>query len=330
MNLITRAKDANKDQTYFIWQIKQEQLPHILFPVGEYDVKSDVRFFAESKGLITSNKPDSQGLCFVGQTSLRDMLLQTLGRKDGFIYTYLSQEQIDKIGLKVTKKTRGEVNALGQFKIQLGSHQGAFLYTIGQRQNLGISNGPWFVSEVDIVNNEVIVCHNEFQTDMESNVLLVKDLNWHLDITQKLIYTKSKEVLMNSEKQKVKNVFSDLDALTLDNYKVFKLRLKGQIRYRSEARACEVFVFVPQLDEGLNLPQKILNRVRSDTLEVKVQTHGGDTVVAVTNAPFAIVQFDKPIRAAAKGQSIVFYDYDTDQYLIGGGVMEKAYKASWD
>jgi tRNA U34 2-thiouridine synthase MnmA/TrmU len=317
MNLITRAKDANKDQTYFIWQIKQEQLPHILFPVGEFDVKTDVRAFAESKGLITSNKPDSQGLCFVGQTSLRDMLLQTLGRKDGFIYTYLSQDQIDKIGLKVTKKnisnpptplSGGDLPRQESFKVKLGEHQGAFLYTIGQRQNLGISNGPWFVSEVDIVNNEVIVCHNEFQTDMESNVLLVKDLNWHLDITKSSIYTKSEEVLIDSEKLKVKNVFSYLDTLNLDNYIVFKLKLKGQIRYRSESKACDVFVFVPQLIEGLNPSDEIFRYAQDDI------------------ASFAIVKFDQPIRAAAKGQSIVFYDYDTDQFLIGGGVMEKAYK----
>jgi tRNA U34 2-thiouridine synthase MnmA/TrmU len=307
MQLITRAKDTNKDQTYFIWQIKQEQLPHILFPVGKYDVKSDVRAFAESKGLVTFNKPDSQGLCFVGQTSLRDMLLQTLGRKDGFIYTYLSQDQIDKTGVKVTKKTRGEINPIGQFKIKLGEHEGAFLYTIGQRQNLGISNGPWFVVKVDIMNNEVIVCHNKFQTDMESNILLVKDLNWHLDIRQNTAYTKSKEVKFNdlsSEIQlKVKQFYTPM--IIGDLYlRVFKLRLKAQIRYRSEAKSCEVLVF-----ENMHTFNK--NSIRNKIPGIY---------------PIAIVQFDEPIKAAAKGQSIVFYDFDTDQYLIGGGVMEKAYK----
>jgi tRNA-uridine 2-sulfurtransferase len=286
MNLITRAKDANKDQTYFIWQIKQERLPHILFPVGEFDVKADVRAFAESKGLITSNKPDSQGLCFVGQTSLRDMLLQTLGRKDGFIYTYLTQEQIDKIGLKVTKKARGEFNSLGQLKVQLGKHEGAFLYTVGQRQNLGISNGPWFVAEVDIVGNEVIVCHQDFQESIMSQYLLVKDLNWHLDITKESTYTKSKPT-QYINKLDITLFFESSD---IQHLSAVELQVKAQIRYRSEAKNCRVFL-VKDLE--------------------------------YENKDVVIVKFDKPIKAAAKGQSIVFYDYDTDQYLLGGGVIDK-------
>jgi tRNA U34 2-thiouridine synthase MnmA/TrmU len=332
MNLIRRAKDANKDQTYFIWQIKQEQLPHILFPVGEFDVKSEVREYAQSKGLITSNKPDSQGLCFVGQTSLRDMLLQTLGRKDGFIYTYLDQKQIDQIGLKVTKKTRGEINSIGQFKIKLGEHEGAFLFTIGQRQNLGLSNGPWFVAEVDIVNNEVIVCHNEFQENIMSQFLLIEDLNWHLDVVNEIAYTKSKELTTKSEKLKVKSVLNKVDLnlnnqavildliqdlkslefastmnFDLENYRIFQLRLRAQIRYRSQSQNCTVFVFIPKSEAFENPPDRILNRVQDDNY----------------GKAFAIVEFDQPIKAAAKGQSIVFYDYYTDQYLLGGGVIKK-------
>ena len=340
MNLITRAKDASKDQTYFLWQIKQEQLPHILFPVGEYDVKADVRTYAQSNDLITSNKPDSQGLCFVGQTSLRDMLLQTLGQKDGFIYTYLTQDQVDQIGLKVTKKTRGKVNQGGQFKIQLGSHQGAFLYTIGQRQNLGISNGPWFVAEVDIENNEVIVCHNEFQEAIESKVLLIKDLNWYLDLLQNSLYTKlktlnTKEVLelkKNLINLKFKDHSNDFGGIfryaqddrvcaqddnissqgddffnlsIIEKFYIIELQVKAQIRYRSPAKNCKVYVFIPKLNYALNRPDGIFRYAQDD------------------NPLFAIVEFDEPIKAAAKGQSIAFYDYDTDQYLLGGGVIDQ-------
>jgi tRNA U34 2-thiouridine synthase MnmA/TrmU len=374
MPLITRAKDANKDQTYFIWQVKQEQLPHILFPVGEYDIKSDVREYAESKGLITSNKPDSQGLCFVGQTSLRDMLLQTLGRKDGFIYTYLTQEQIDTLGLTVHKKNKSVVGGSSKFKIKLGNHEGAFLFTIGQRQNLGLSNGPWFVAEVDIVNNEVIVCHSEFQEEIMSKTLVIKELNWHLDVTQESVYTKSRVLTINSEKLKAKNIIKDLldldleseavivnsiqdlksskfesntllidtnknppdeifgsaqndgsiCGINLNNFAVFQLTLKAQIRYRSQAQNCQVFVFIPKLESNENPPDRILNQVQDDNLgnwheELKTQDD-------IYISSFAIVKFDQPIKAAAKGQSIVFYDYDTDQYLIGGGVIESVIK----
>jgi tRNA U34 2-thiouridine synthase MnmA/TrmU len=304
MPLITRAKDTNKDQTYFIWQIKQEQLPHILFPVGEYDVKAYVRSYAVSKGLITSSKPDSQGLCFVGQTSLREMLLQTLGRKDGFIYTYLTQVQIDKLGLTVHKKNKVLLSNSDKIKIKLGNHEGAFLFTIGQRQNLGLSNGPWFVAEVDIVNNEVIVCHNEYQEEIMSKTLIIKDLNWHLDVTQESAYTKSKEVkfseLSLEIQLKVKQFYTPkiIGDLFL---RVFKLRLKAQIRYRSEAKNCDVFVLKPMHAFNINSVKDSIPNIYSTS----------------------IVEFDQSIKAAAKGQSIVFYDYDTDQYLIGGGVIEK-------
>jgi tRNA U34 2-thiouridine synthase MnmA/TrmU len=327
MNLIQRAKDANKDQTYFIWQIKQEQLPHILFPVGEFDVKSKVREFADSKGLVTSSKPDSQGLCFVGQTSLREMLLQTLGRKDGFIHTYLKEEQVNKLHLTVHKKNKLVLPNSDKIKIKLGNHEGAFLFTIGQRQNLGLSNGPWFVSEVDIINNEVIVCHNEYQEEIMSKFLIIKDLNWHLDFTKESVYTKSEELTTKSEKLTVKNLTEQIDGLDLDDYNIFKLTLKAQIRYRSQAQDCQVFVFIPKLDECQNPPDRILNQVRSYNLGVKSQIHSGDTVVAVTNIPVAVVEFHQPIKAAAKGQSIVFYDHDTDQYLIGGGVIESVIKS---
>lgn len=316
MPLIARAKDLNKDQTYFIWQIKREQLPHILFPVGEFDAKSEVRDYAQSMGLITSNKPDSQGLCFVGQTSLRDMLLQTLGQKNGFIYAYLNQEQVDQIGIKLTKKNSQVRSDSNKFKVELGVHQGSFLYTIGQRQNLGISNGPWFVAEVDIENNEVIVCHQEFQTSILSNILMIKDLNWHIDITNNA-YTQSK--LLNSiEKFELKNKLINSKYIGFKNeqfnnffesylgedFSITQLNLKAQIRYRSEAQDCTVYIFTPGFDQQID----------------------GNLGVAFTDNvdnSFAIVEFDQPIKAAAKGQSIVFYDQQTDRYLLGGGVIDK-------
>ncbi len=323
MNLIARAKDVNKDQTYFIWQIKPEQLPHILFPIGEFVAKGDVRAFANSKNLITTSKPDSQGLCFVGQTSLREMLLQTIGQKKGFIYTYLTQDQIDQIGIKVTKKTRGDINLVGQFKIKLGSHQGAFLYTIGQRQNLGISNGPWFVANVDIKNNQVIVCHNGFQEAIESNILLIKDLNWHLDLLKNNFYTKSKQLnikeklelrkrLVNLKFKESSNQLGNIFGYAQDDrvsfqdsrVNIIEVQVKAQIRYRSSAKNCKVYVFVSKLNYDLSLPDEIFDCTQDD------------------NAIFAIVEFDDPIKAATRGQSIVFYDYETDQYLLGGGVID--------
>jgi len=149
---IYRGNDTNKDQSYFLWRVKKEQIAKTLFPIGEYSRKAEVRQRALDSGLITADKPDSQGLCFIGDTSLRDLLIQTLGKKEGDI--------VDKTG-----------------KI-LGKHPGAFLYTIGQRGGLGLSGGPWFVVKVDVLNNQVIVTHEGDEEALMGQSLIAKDLNW--------------------------------------------------------------------------------------------------------------------------------------------------------
>ncbi len=257
---IARAKDQNKDQTYFVWQIKKEQIPKILFPVGEFENKSKVREYAESKGLITSSKPDSQGLCFVGQTSLREMLLCVLGKKVGDIVTNLTDDQIIQIGLKITKKNTIS-NQKEIKKIRLGLHDGAFLFTIGQRQNLGLSNGPWLVLKVDVLNNEVTVCHSMFQKYIEVNQIKISDINWQVNFEsiKKLDYTNSKHNI--------------------------SININSQIRYRNEAYKSNL-----QYD-------------------------------SVNNS--GVLTFDKPIKAVAEGQSVVFYH---ENVMLGGGVIQSVLK----
>ncbi|MEI6728663.1 MAG: tRNA 2-thiouridine(34) synthase MnmA [bacterium] len=153
--LIARSKDGNKDQSYFLWKIKREQLDHILFPVGEFESKAEVRQYAQEKNLITASKKDSQGLCFVGQTPLRQLLLEAIGQKDGDI-----------------------VNSVGNI---LGKHQGSHLYTIGQRGKLGLSGGPWFVSKIDIAKNEVIVAHQDEEKLLYGTKISLIDANFFVD-----------------------------------------------------------------------------------------------------------------------------------------------------
>lgn len=268
MPIISRAKDLVKDQTYFIWQIKKEQLSHILFPVGEFENKAEVREYAKAKNLITSQKPDSQGLCFVGQTSLRDMLLQTIGQKNGYIYTYLSDTQAKKIGIKITKKNlvlKTKQNS-EQHKIKLGEHQGAFLYTIGQRQNLGLSNGPWFVQNVDIINNEVTVCHNDYKQDMNHKSLWIKEINWHIDINN---FVNSS--IINTKDNKNSNIIT--------------IKAQCQIRYHGQSN--KVVIFYNTQDNT------------------------------------AFVLFEDYVNSPANGQSIVFYDYETNTEMLCGGIIYK-------
>jgi tRNA U34 2-thiouridine synthase MnmA/TrmU len=286
MPRIQRAGDKSKDQTYFIWQIKKEQLPHILFPVGEFESKSEVRDYAKSRGLITSDKPDSQGLCFVGQTSLRDMLLEVIGEKQGNIVTYITPDQIESIGLKLTRKNQLP-SKRGIPKTILGEHKGAFLYTIGQRQNLGISNGPWFVSEVDIEMNEVVVCHQNFDKAIEASTIIVKDCNWHLDLDFYKVERHKWEKQLTSVIDKFDPKFNDFFNRINTNdeskgFGYFIIECECQLRYRSPVSECTIFY-----DEEDNQ---------------------------------AFVSFKEPVKSIAKGQSAVFYD--KEGVLLGGSIID--------
>jgi len=127
--------DKNKDQSYFLWTLTQEQLKYCLFPIGGYQ-KSEVRKMAEKFGLPTAQKKDSQGLCFVGKVDMKEFLERFIPKKAGDI---LNQE--------------GEV---------IGRHDGVFYYTIGQRHGFeitkkGVDDKPYYVVAKDLKKNTIIV-----------------------------------------------------------------------------------------------------------------------------------------------------------------------------
>ncbi len=135
-----QAKDKNKDQSYFLWTLTQEQLKHCLFPIGNY-LKSEVREIARKAGLPTAEKKDSQGICFLGKVTLNEFLKQYIPAKRGKVLS-----------------ANGKV---------LGEHQGAHFYTIGQR-HIGISNQasitrgahevkPVYVAEKDVKTNILVM-----------------------------------------------------------------------------------------------------------------------------------------------------------------------------
>jgi tRNA-uridine 2-sulfurtransferase len=241
---IYHAKDQNKDQTYFIWQIKKPQLEHILFPVGEFENKSEVRKYAESKDLITSSKPDSQGLCFVGQTNLREMLLGVFGHRVGSIFTFLNPNEVSQIGLNVKRMNKGfDLQNTERQKLKLGDHEGAFLFTIGQRQNLGISNGPWFVQSIDVKKNEVIVCHQNFKEELESTQILIKDCNWQVN------FESSQKGNINTSKTKIED-------------KV-EIQCLVQVRYRSKPQECILSLNLSQEKQINTASVKFTNPIKA-------------------------------------------------------------------
>lgn len=124
------GKDPEKDQSYFLCQLDQDQLKRALFPIGEL-IKSEVREIARNHDLSVAEKKDSQGICFVGKVELSEFLKKRIPERTGNIVT-----------------PEGKV---------LGQHQGHMYYTIGQRHGLGLAGGPYFIVERRPETNELVV-----------------------------------------------------------------------------------------------------------------------------------------------------------------------------
>jgi tRNA-specific 2-thiouridylase len=157
------GKDQNKDQSYFLCQVSQKQLEKTLFPVGELQ-KSEVRQIAKEQDLITAEKKDSQGLCFIGKVKLPDFLQQKLQPKKGQVIEIESSHEVFKSlaetenssGLMAQlKKDSKKLNLKPEYGKVLGSHDGAHFFTKGQRKGLGIggTKEPLFVIDTDVENN---------------------------------------------------------------------------------------------------------------------------------------------------------------------------------
>jgi tRNA-specific 2-thiouridylase len=145
---LLRAKDKEKDQSYFLWQLSQNQLRRILFPVGGY-TKKEVRGLARKFGLPVSGVSESQEVCFI-QKTVNDFLAKYIKQNPGNI--------ID---------TRGK---------KLGCHQGLFFYTIGQRKGLGLAGGPFWVLRKEKKQNTLVVTRNE--KDLYEKELTFEKENW--------------------------------------------------------------------------------------------------------------------------------------------------------
>lgn len=156
---LLRGKDANKDQSYFLYTLSQEQVAKSLFPVGDLE-KSQVRKIAEEQGLITAKKKDSTGICFIGERKFTRFLSQYLPAKPGII------ETVDGI--------------------EIGEHQGLMYHTLGQRKGLLIGgqkggNGleePWYVVDKDLARNRLIVAQGANHPRLYSKGLIASQLHF--------------------------------------------------------------------------------------------------------------------------------------------------------
>lgn len=168
---LKKSKDSNKDQTYFLWTLTQEQLSKTLFPIGHLE-KSDVRKLAEKYNLPTANKKDSQGVCFLGMIDMKEFLSHYIDKKEG---TVLDQD--------------GRI---------IGVHEGAVFITIGQRHGFTITekspdDKPYYVISKDIVCNTITVSDDLAQVtesmEESKSLLTLSNVILNTEINQDKIYT---------------------------------------------------------------------------------------------------------------------------------------------
>ncbi len=150
---LVKGADAGKDQTYFLYTIKEEILQKVLFPIGHLQ-KSEVRKIAQRYDLATKSKKDSTGICFIGERKFRE-----------FIAQYIDSQ-------------RGEFRRLDGTVV--GEHLGACFYTLGQRKGLGLggSGAPWFVVGKDVATNTVFVERGENHPALYCDELIANEISW--------------------------------------------------------------------------------------------------------------------------------------------------------
>ena len=158
LDLLVRAVDASKDQSYFLYRLTADDLARVLFPIGEHK-KTEVRVLAQQFGLPNEKKHDSQGLCFVGDVSMKEFLSRFI------------------------PLTQGDV--VDHENVVIGRHDGAALYTIGERHGLAVRGGePQYVTEVDVKRNIIRV--SATRSDAAVTAVTVRDVTWTGDRPKKV------------------------------------------------------------------------------------------------------------------------------------------------
>ncbi len=151
---LLRSADEHKDQTYFMWRVAGQVYNRALFPIGGYQSKAEVRAACAERGLGIETKPDSDGICFIGPVGLRTFLLDSLDRRPG----------------DVVEWETGTV---------LGRHDGAFLFTVGQRRGLDLGGGPArYVVATDTEANVVYVTADTQCPGLWTSALALGDVRW--------------------------------------------------------------------------------------------------------------------------------------------------------
>ncbi|MEN1784872.1 MAG: tRNA 2-thiouridine(34) synthase MnmA [Bacteroidota bacterium] len=228
--------DANKDQSYFLCQLSQAQLSKTLFPIGEL-TKDVVRQIARDNNLVTADKKDSQGLCFIGKVRLPDFLQQQLQQKKGAIVEVPVDAHHYKPTSVVFDTKEQELQHLSEkpsYQMSdgkvVGEHIGAHYFTIGQRKGLDVGGTPEPLFVLD--------------TDVDTNIIYTGQGKNHPGLFRKALFVKEEELHWVRE---------DL-ALSMDQ----TMRVQARIRYRQPLQDAELHRVVGGLYVVFEVPQSAI------------------------------------------------------------------------
>ncbi|MFZ4671512.1 MAG: tRNA 2-thiouridine(34) synthase MnmA [Flavobacterium sp.] len=230
------GKDGNKDQSYFLCQLSQEQLTKSLFPIGEL-TKPEVREIAMQIDLVTAEKKDSQGLCFIGKVRLPEFLQQQLKPKEGLIYEIEATNSIynkpipefNSLEEQLAYDAKG-ISYFPELGKIVGKHQGAHYYTIGQRKGLNVGG-----------TKEALFI---IATDVKSNAIYTGQGANHPGLYKKTLKVQSSEIHWIREDLALKNGES--------------MKVLARIRYRQELQNATLYQFESGLYVSFDEPQSAI------------------------------------------------------------------------
>jgi tRNA-specific 2-thiouridylase len=250
------GKDSNKDQSYFLCQLSQEQLAKSLFPIGEL-TKPEVREIATKMELVTAEKKDSQGLCFIGKVRLPDFLQQQLQPKEGLIYEVSADNEIyNQVAPSFDSKEEElifhstPILYIPEVGKVVGKHQGAHYFTIGQRKglNVGGTKEALFIIATNVVTNEIYTGQGHGHPGLFQKALRVK----------------------NSEIHWIRN------DLKLENGQ--SIKVMARIRYRQELQKATLYKFESGLYVSFDEPQSAITQGQFVTWNIAEELVGSGVI----------------------------------------------------
>ncbi|MBI2633815.1 MAG: tRNA 2-thiouridine(34) synthase MnmA [Parcubacteria group bacterium] len=239
--------DANKDQSYFLWTLNQEQLAHTLFPIGEY-TKPEVRELARKFELPNAERKDSQGLCFVGKVDFRNFLANYLPEKPGLVMT-----------------VKGKM---------IGTHPGVHFYTIGQRHGIGIggSKEPYFVVGKDAEKNILYVAEGKNHPALYEKEITVRDVHWIDDQKPRLPLRCQARIRY---RQSLQDCILDTEA------KSYKLKATFAVPQRAPAPGQSIVFYLPRAEARGDGDLMLGGGIIGSKVESFIDVHSADAVSAV-------------------------------------------------